>query len=238
MITTALDDQELEKLFTQWGCPLPFWEVKTTTLGSIAATQMVMPSHLIPLIWNGKEPVFESAEPAKEFFVILMGLWDRLARLQDGSPYPLWPVEWQDDTERIILCSQIRRAEIRGFLRGLDAGGTDSGEMTPPAADGLRLLRKADSLYQEDVEHITKDHTEPVVPGAADRLRKLDDIVQTCFTAILTGQRQLRSQMINHPAPPTATSSSHPAPTTGRNDPCPCGSGKKFKKCCGRQSNV
>jgi SEC-C motif-containing protein len=23
-------------------------------------------------------------------------------------------------------------------------------------------------------------------------------------------------------------------PKTGRNDPCPCGSGKKFKKCCGR----
>ena len=21
---------------------------------------------------------------------------------------------------------------------------------------------------------------------------------------------------------------------TGRNDPCPCGSGKKFKKCCGK----
>jgi len=24
-----------------------------------------------------------------------------------------------------------------------------------------------------------------------------------------------------------------PAPKTGRNDPCPCGSGKKYKKCCG-----
>ncbi|RLS50942.1 MAG: hypothetical protein DWH87_01250, partial [Planctomycetota bacterium] len=24
----------------------------------------------------------------------------------------------------------------------------------------------------------------------------------------------------------------------GRNDPCPCGSGKKFKNCCGRSSNV
>jgi len=22
----------------------------------------------------------------------------------------------------------------------------------------------------------------------------------------------------------------------GRNDPCPCGSGKKYKKCCGRQA--
>ena len=25
--------------------------------------------------------------------------------------------------------------------------------------------------------------------------------------------------------------------TVGRNDPCPCGSGKKYKKCCGRQQN-
>nr|WP_277815905.1 SEC-C metal-binding domain-containing protein [Roseovarius sp. A46] len=23
---------------------------------------------------------------------------------------------------------------------------------------------------------------------------------------------------------------------TGRNDPCPCGSGKKFKQCCGRRA--
>ena len=26
------------------------------------------------------------------------------------------------------------------------------------------------------------------------------------------------------------------APKVGRNDPCPCGSGKKYKKCCGRAS--
>ncbi|MBR6467995.1 MAG: SEC-C domain-containing protein, partial [Desulfovibrio sp.] len=24
------------------------------------------------------------------------------------------------------------------------------------------------------------------------------------------------------------------APRVGRNDPCPCGSGKKYKKCCGK----
>jgi len=24
----------------------------------------------------------------------------------------------------------------------------------------------------------------------------------------------------------------NPKPKTGRNEPCPCGSGKKFKKCC------
>jgi hypothetical protein len=30
-----------------------------------------------------------------------------------------------------------------------------------------------------------------------------------------------------------ATPIRHPQPKPGRNDPCPCGSGKKFKKCCG-----
>ncbi len=27
-------------------------------------------------------------------------------------------------------------------------------------------------------------------------------------------------------------------PKVGRNDPCPCGSGKKYKKCCGRAAGV
>jgi len=31
------------------------------------------------------------------------------------------------------------------------------------------------------------------------------------------------------PAPIRST-----APKVGRNDPCPCGSGKKYKKCCGK----
>jgi len=31
-----------------------------------------------------------------------------------------------------------------------------------------------------------------------------------------------------------ATTSRRIAPKIGRNDPCPCGSGKKFKHCCAR----
>lgn len=28
------------------------------------------------------------------------------------------------------------------------------------------------------------------------------------------------------------------APKVGRNDPCPCGSGRKFKQCCGRPDRL
>lgn len=31
-----------------------------------------------------------------------------------------------------------------------------------------------------------------------------------------------------HPSAPATA-----GPATGRNDPCPCGSGRKYKKCCG-----
>ena len=34
--------------------------------------------------------------------------------------------------------------------------------------------------------------------------------------------------------PGMQAASPRPAAAVGRNDPCPCGSGKKYKKCCGR----
>jgi uncharacterized protein YecA (UPF0149 family) len=34
--------------------------------------------------------------------------------------------------------------------------------------------------------------------------------------------------------PPVETIRRDDNKETGRNDPCPCGSGKKFKKCCGK----
>lgn len=33
---------------------------------------------------------------------------------------------------------------------------------------------------------------------------------------------------------PAATSVKEPLPKVGRNSPCPCGSGLKYKKCCGK----
>ena len=34
--------------------------------------------------------------------------------------------------------------------------------------------------------------------------------------------------------PPVSETYVRQTPKIGRNDPCPCGSGKKYKRCCGR----
>ena len=55
--------------------------------------------------------------------------------------------------------------------------------------------------------------------------------------------RQMKKWMKEHEAELKAEQNSHIAkvetvvhegPRIGRNDPCPCGSGKKYKKCCGK----
>jgi preprotein translocase subunit SecA len=45
-----------------------------------------------------------------------------------------------------------------------------------------------------------------------------------------TGPREARANRGNA----AVTTVVRATPKVGRNDPCPCGSGKKFKKCCGR----
>ncbi len=54
--------------------------------------------------------------------------------------------------------------------------------------------------------------------------------------------RQMKKWMKDHeaelraegnPEQPKVETVVHEGPKIGRNDPCPCGSGKKYKKCCG-----
>lgn len=54
-----------------------------------------------------------------------------------------------------------------------------------------------------------------------------DDFVDEPFAPDTAGWEQQLQELGGAPAPYRA------APKVGRNDPCPCGSGKKYKKCCG-----
>jgi uncharacterized protein YecA (UPF0149 family) len=52
-------------------------------------------------------------------------------------------------------------------------------------------------------------------------------------------EQQRKSQLVSPddpPIPDAPVEQAKSARATGRNDPCPCGSGKKYKKCCGKSS--
>ena len=74
--------------------------------------------------------------------------------------------------------------------------------------------------------------------------KMIDQIKEDTVVRILAGKPKRESVERVQVAKPTATGGSQPtvkkpvvkSNKVGRNDPCPCGSGKKYKKCCGANS--
>ena len=64
-------------------------------------------------------------------------------------------------------------------------------------------------------------------PEALGELRRIADYIQKGQAPPAKAQSQ--------PVPSTEVSSPSRAKSPGRNDPCPCGSGRKFKNCCARK---
>ena len=56
---------------------------------------------------------------------------------------------------------------------------------------------------------------------------------QTPATSITINTTQVITQVLAPQPAPLASARSKTAPKVGRNEPCRCGSGKKYKKCCG-----
>ncbi len=121
-----------------------------------------------------------------------------------------------------------------------------------PAPELLEDVRQAysEGLVDDtvaDLEGIERDMTAPK-PWRRDRQRLITDAIAemewwSSFHPEDSWPKKLPN--LEPPAPPPATPAPPPSsyvapkplvrePKIGRNDPCPCGSGKKYKKCCGK----
>ena len=67
-------------------------------------------------------------------------------------------------------------------------------------------------------------------PLASSPSQSRTETVSDVFAAMMS-QAGRQAAEVRQPAPAPVQRT---APSVGRNDPCPCGSGKKYKKCCGR----
>ena len=93
----------------------------------------------------------------------------------------------------------------------------------------MEASRRA-AVTNEDAISVDGDPRMREVARPAPAQRRSEPTVGDAFAAMM-------SQLAAKGAPQGAAPAAAPvrqAPQVGRNDPCPCGSGKKYKKCCGR----
>ncbi|GAB4150076.1 MAG: hypothetical protein Fur0037_18480 [Planctomycetota bacterium] len=98
-----------------------------------------------------------------------------------------------------------------------------------PRRFGVRdpLAGAAPSVLRALLEHVEETH---LVPRAFEIRRALEENEREFLQAVADGRAHRDGVAILEKGKPFV----HRVEKTGRNDPCPCGSGKKFKKCCGR----
>ncbi len=173
----------------------------------------VMPSEYLPEIWgtdDGEGPVWESLEQAQYFMDLLMKHWNAIAarRNADAPHAPL--IDHFGDAER-------GQRWAKGFVVGVDLGRA-SWESIFQDRRSAEIILSIFALVRDDPD-IFEDRITPEM--RAEILDQLPVIVQIIAAYWRDpGARPSRREPVR-------------STKVGRNEPCPCGSGKKFKKCRG-----
>ena len=236
-----LDDDQIERLgdlLDRRAVPFKGFNLEALDgfLSALAvAPSLVPPSEWEPVVWGGKPPRWDSAEEAAQVQRLLLGHCNMCAarvRLDsDHLPDHLAPLMWLPEDPELTGEEALHEDELDvgqdwalGFFAAVSLREDewdrwlDENDWIEEIFDQLDRLASGEAINPDDP-------TAPVTPiGYRERL------------AIVAGLPGMLADLNHHRVDtltPRTPNRREAAP--GRNEPCPCGSGKKYKKCCGVQ---
>ncbi len=189
---------------------------------------LVMPGEWLPAIWGAREPRWESEAETRHVYDLLLRFWNDVLRRAALDPIERVGVDDQPILGDQADAAMHGQAWAEGFLMGFDSD-SEAWEawcaQHPWIDDALTDIVALS--WQADPEGLVSDGDEPRLE-LRDRaliLATLPGLVNALHRHRVSEDRArmpIRRQ----------------APKIGRNDPCPCGSGRKFKKCCGARESA
>ena len=195
--------------------------------GVLICPEMILPSEWLPAIWSGDgegAPVFESPREMESLVDLIMQHYNAIIHdLQRGADRyaPIFDVDLRlDDVLWEFWIGGFEQAMAlrpESWLSVVASGDEDAAS----ALAGLMAL-------------IDLSHGEAPDPPAGE---PLNDLAEEAPDLISSWWRRCTLGGSARTPAAHAKARHHPMRSTagkvGRNAPCPCGSGKKYKKCCG-----
>ena len=192
----------------------------------ICCPDLVPPSEYLPKIRGGDIVLQDefSAQPIlKDFLSLIMRHWNAIVdTLQSGDVY--MPLLLEDE-------NGITHGNdwANGCLRGIDLRKEHWADLLDDEEHGGSLVAILALAHENDPDPAMCPYKEPVsvelretlIVGAAAGMNKICHYFEA--------QRLLGKDALG-----SMSSFRRNMPKIGRNEPCPCGSGKKFKHCCGK----
>lgn len=190
----------------------------------VIGPQVVLPSLWLPWVWDmddgEADPTFADLDQANRIMYLLMRFMNGIISAFLDNSAPFEPIYWR----AMHRGGAVEWGE--GFMLGTQFNRSDWGRLwaskpewaTPFVRLGTDEGREI-SRRMDDIER----WMEAVAPTVKD-IRAFWNVRRVGTPGVSKDECHFGRQR----AP-----AAREVPKTGRNDPCPCGSGKKFKKCCG-----
>lgn len=175
------------------------------------APNSIQPAEWLIALWGGEgnAPAWPNRDEANKFISAVMVSYKRVAQALNSDTYAPLFIERKEEGRRIAIAN----GWCRGFMRGVNLWNT---------------LDSADALFlKEQLQPIRLFSSEA---GQAKLKAMSSEAIAQQQRAIAASVRHMYRHWLSERAPISAPVKVEPK--VGRNDPCPCGSGKKFKKCC------
>jgi uncharacterized protein len=183
--------------------------------GIIVGPDFIPPSKWLPAIWGGEYPQFRDAARAQAVLGAIMGRYNEIIhQIEEEAFQPILSrfVETGivDASDWAYGFAQTIALQPRRWMKMVKS---EAGLLLLP----IMVLSDADEIMDWlDVDTQENDQT----------IEEAIEILPVTVLAIAEYWRMSSSEQKGMFATNVR------ATRTGRNDPCPCGSGKKFKKCC------
>ena len=176
------------------------------------APELIRPSRWMPALWGGEalSPAWESLDEANRFMATVMVLYnDVIDRLARDTYEPLF-YEHDVDGKTYIIVDEW----CEGFLRGVCLWGNLS-QVDKAALEEFLLPISLFATTEgfEALESMNETET-------GHEQAKIEPAVRGMYLYFRAQRKQAPITFVRD------------RPKVGRNDPCPCGSGKKYKHCC------
>jgi uncharacterized protein len=180
----------------------------------VSGPTTVVPSRWLPAVWGDFEPTWDSVDEFESFMKIVMRLMNFNAMVLMEAPESFEPLFLERESKEATALVVDEWCE--GYLRAVAltseewaAGGNEMEELLRP----LLAFCEASDWAAHDLSE----------PGATAMIQQQ---ITPSVRAIHAYWLARRGEAIRQ------ETFRRTEPRVGRNDLCPCGSGKKYKKCC------
>lgn len=177
----------------------------------VSGPEVVLPSRWLPALWGGVPPAFASPDEAQTVLSLLLRHMNDIADLLMTQPEHFSALFYEHEHQGRLIT--LIEEWCFGYMRGVDLG------QWPPLPEPQASYLEAIALH-----------------GREANFAKLDELDLEQHQALVSGiepaARALHAYWLAQRSAQPASAPRRTSKMPGRNEPCPCGSGRKFKQCC------